>query len=226
MADDKRLKQLLKKKKLNDNEFKELVSLSSPGSFKKAPYLMTDIGIKDLKRAFKNLKQLKKRDENAYVNKCYLEVISLRLLALDLLLREYIYGKSVKEFKINTDISVGYFVEAAKAAGIPNEHLEDFKKYDNDMSAKGISIILKPKKEVDINTQFGSLIKLAENNGMDGKIIKKLKKFNNDRIKGIHRLLFGEIEYYKLRDVCNKYKTLVKEMQDYVFKEPFWIPIN
>lgn len=226
MDNDKRLKQLLKKKKLNDDEFRELVSLSPPRSFKKAPYLMTDIGIKDLKRSFKNLKQLEKRSKNAYANKCYLEVLSLRLLVLDLLLREYIYGKSVKQFKINAAITVGYFLEAAKAAGIPNEYLEDFKKYDKDMSAKGISIIFKPKKGIDINTQFGSLIKLARNNGMDEEIIKKLWKFNNDRIKGIHRLLFGEIEYYKLKGVCNKYKTLVKEVQDYVLKEPFWIPMN
>lgn len=226
MDNDKRLKQLFKKKKLNNEEMKELVSLSPPGSFKKAPFLMTDIGINDLRKAFKNLKQLQKRSENAYANKCYLEVISLRLLVLDLLLREYIYGKSIKQFKINADITVAHFVEAAKAAGIPSEHLEDFKRYDKDMSAKGISIILKPKKGVDINTQFGCLIKSAEDNGMDRKIIKKLRKFNNDRIKGIHRLLFGETEYHKLRGICNKHKTLVREAQDYVFKQPFWIPIN
>lgn len=225
MANNRR-KYLLKRKRLSPDEFKELVRLSPQSSFKKSPYLMTDIGVKDMKVAFKNMRQLKKRSERAYINECYLEVLSIRLLVLDLFLRKYIFGTSVKVRKVNIDITVGQLIKLAKKDGLNKEFINLFKKYDSNQSAKDIHIISKPLKKLDSNIQFGTLISDAENIGMDKKLVKKLWKFNDDRIKGLHRLLLGEISYHNLKNICDRHKGLVKEMQDYILMQTFWIPMK
>ena len=182
MNKDERQKELLAKKKLTDEELKELIRLSPSGSWKKPPYKMQHLGIKDIKTGFNNLRQLSRRSKIANKNKCYLEILSLRLLFLDLFLRMYICGEIARKYKI-----LG-------------------------------------KMRPDI--MFGQLIKIAEKIGMNEKHIKRLRKFNNDRTKGVHRLLLGEIKYRDLKKVCDKYKNLGKEIRDYVLSQPFYIPMG
>jgi len=220
---NERYKQLLKKKKLSNDEFNELIRLGPKASFKKATYLMTDIGVKDMVVAMQNLQRLGKLSKSAYKNKCYLEVIALILLRLDLILRQYIYGISVKLHEINVDITVGQFIEAAKKYGLNEDAIKIFEKRDKDMSMRDIRIISKPVKKLDSRIQFGDLIRRAEKSGMNKKLINKLSNFNNDRIKGHHRLLLGEIKYNALKKICDKYKGFIKEVYDYHLSQPYWI---
>lgn len=53
--------------------------------------------------------------------------------------------------------------------------------------------------EADDKLSFGAIIRLAEKSGLNADIIARLDLFNAVRIKGIHRLLLGDITYDELR---------------------------
>ena len=80
---------------LTNAEMNELASLSPPGAFWSLGNLQT-IGVVNIQRAFQNLTEGAERTKHALKNKCYLEVISLRLQLADFWLRMYWAAKSPK----------------------------------------------------------------------------------------------------------------------------------
>lgn len=92
---NKCLKELQSKETLTDSEMNELISLSSPNTFKSLPN-MYSLGVVDVERAFNNFKEGPERAKNALSNKCYLEVISLRLQHAEFWLRMFWVAKNKK----------------------------------------------------------------------------------------------------------------------------------
>jgi len=90
-----RFKELQSKETLTDSEMKELISLSTPNEFKKLPNMYL-LGVIDVERATNNLKEGPERTKNALNNKCYLEVISLRLQHAEFWLRMFWIAKNKK----------------------------------------------------------------------------------------------------------------------------------
>ncbi len=95
MNHEKYLEELRSKETLTDKEMNDLIRLSPPGSFKSGPNLKA-LGVADVDRAFKNLREGPERNKRALENGCYLEVISLRLQHIELWLRMFWVARNKK----------------------------------------------------------------------------------------------------------------------------------
>ncbi|MDD5222693.1 MAG: hypothetical protein PHE84_01770 [bacterium] len=174
---NERIKELKKKEELTDKEMQELIALSPPGTFKKGPNLQ-NIGVVDIEKAFKNLKEGPDRSKNAMRNECYLEVISLRLQHTEFWLRIFWVVKN------------------------------------------GKGKIFFP----DDKRTFGKIIDDCEKLNFRKDLINKLRKFNSERINGIHKYLLGATDYSELFKICENSKGIDSEIGEYVRSDCF-IPI-
>lgn len=85
----------------------------------------------------------------------------------------------------------------------------------------------KKKKTITLDDKrtFGMLLNDCKNLKFDEIMHGKLKKFNDERVKGIHRYLLGESDYESLRIICEETTGIVKEVMKYITKE-IGIPLS
>ena len=66
---------------------------------------------------------------------------------------------------------------------------------------------------------LGALTSECEKNGFDPAVIKKIRTFNDQRIKGVHHYLLGAASYESLRGVCEDSTNLMIEILDVITAE-------
>ena len=66
---------------------------------------------------------------------------------------------------------------------------------------------------------FGKIIEDCANLGFRQDLVDRLKKFNKDRIKAIHKYLIGATDYNKLQNVCDDSTGLDGEVGEYARQE-------
>lgn len=75
----------------------------------------------------------------------------------------------------------------------------------------------------DDKTTFGGMIKKAQKAGLQQELVGRLCDLNDTRIKGIHRLLLGDLAYDELKQGFKADPRLVKDVRDAVFSSlPLW----
>jgi hypothetical protein len=83
---NERLEELRQKEELTDTEMNELMTLSPPGTFVKAPNLI-ELGVVDIARAIRNFQEGSVRSKHAMEQGCFIEVINLRVQHAEFWLR-------------------------------------------------------------------------------------------------------------------------------------------
>ncbi|MBD0254449.1 MAG: hypothetical protein ICV83_01920 [Cytophagales bacterium] len=71
---------------------------------------------------------------------------------------------------------------------------------------------------------FGVIINECVDLGFNTVLADKVKNFNDDRVKAIHKYALGEVIYTDLKPICEQYKNLDIDVQNYVHNE-IGIPI-
>jgi len=66
---------------------------------------------------------------------------------------------------------------------------------------------------------FGQLINNCKDVGFNNVLADKIKDFNTNRVKAIHKFALGEIEYNDLKQVCDTHRNLEVEVFNYVRDE-------
>jgi hypothetical protein len=117
--DEGRLANLRAKSELTDDEFRELIKLSPPGTFRRLPNLQT-AGLHDLQQAMKNLSEVGERAKRAFDNGCYVEVLALRSQSAELYLRLYLAAKLnlPPSFPANDRRPLGRLIKASEKVGL------------------------------------------------------------------------------------------------------------
>jgi hypothetical protein len=87
-----RITELRGKKSLSDDEFRELIARSPPGSHVKLPNINA-AGLHDLNQALSNLEDAGERARRAFDSGFYIEVIALRSQSVELFLRLFLATK-------------------------------------------------------------------------------------------------------------------------------------
>ena len=84
------------------------------------------------------------------------------------------------------------------------------------------------KREIfssDDKRTFGILLNDCNRLGFNNKLYKKLKRFNDIRVEGIHKFLLGERDYDSLKFICEETHGIIEEISKYVANE-IGIPLN
>jgi len=66
---------------------------------------------------------------------------------------------------------------------------------------------------------FGTLINECETYGFETVLIDKIKDFNTERVKAIHKFMMGATSEGELKIVCEKYSKLGNELYNYIIDE-------
>ncbi|GFO53084.1 hypothetical protein GMSM_00910 [Geomonas sp. Red276] len=114
-----RLAELRVKPDLTNDELSELIRLSPPGTFVTLPNF-EDMGVVDLRRAFKNLQEGTERSRYAFEVGCYIEAIALTIQHAEFWLRMFVAGLSHDKeiFRQNNKKSFGMVVMECKRLGM------------------------------------------------------------------------------------------------------------
>jgi len=162
---NKRLKELQSKETLTDSEMNELISLSSPNTFKSLPN-MYSLGVVDVERAFYNFKEGPERAKNALSNKCYLEVISLRLQHAEFWLRMFWVAKNKKGkiYEPEDKRTFGVIINDCKQLGFKTDLIQRLLEF-NEHRINAIHKYLLGA------TEYGELRDVCEKSyGLDGEV--------------------------------------------------------
>jgi len=168
---EERYAELRKKETLTDGEFRELIQLSPPGTFWSLPSLQ-EIGVVDVEKAFQNLKEGPDRTGHAMRNKCYLEVISLRLQHAEFWLRMYWVAKNPRRriFDLDDRRTFGNLVKDCACLGFRHDLVCRLKTFNRDRVDAIHRYLLGA-------TDYDDLKKVCEDStGLDGDVGEYVKQ--------------------------------------------------
>lgn len=104
-------------------EMRHIIEAHSEGEFFEGPEF-TKLGVTDPRRFLENFRDIAGEAEYAYQHAFFLEAISLRLLALDFMLRAYVVHKSnesIEPYSQQDRMSFGRLVQEAEKSGLPTK---------------------------------------------------------------------------------------------------------
>lgn len=125
----------------------------------------TMLGVTDPFTFMDNFEQMMGEMEDAYRNAYFLEAISLRLLALDLMLRTFVVhktGRPIEPYSSEDKMSFGKLVKTAKKNGLPQEIVEDLWAFNERRNAGVHHFLLGRASYQDIGDAYRSADLLFE----------------------------------------------------------------
>ncbi len=116
--------------KISEDELAEMhriIKDHTDGAFLEGPEFTT-LGVTDPHTFYENVRFMMEETEATYQSGYFLEALSLRMLALDLMLRIYVVhktGKPIEPYSTVDKLSFGQLVKRAKTHGLPRDLADD-----------------------------------------------------------------------------------------------------
>jgi hypothetical protein len=125
---------------LNQDELEELrhiVEAHSEGQFLEGPEF-TKLGVTNPEQFLANFRDLEQEAEYAYQHAFFLEAVSLRLLALDFMLRAYVVhrtGEAIEPYSQQDRKSFGFLIGQAERNDLPEDLVNDLRAFNRARNA-------------------------------------------------------------------------------------------